>query len=385
MITRLELTNFTVFRNLAIDFSPRINIVIGENGTGKTHLLKAAYALCLGGKVFKEKPDTTRDELEVALTSKFVRLFMPLQDKLGKLRHHAVSGRPELKASFTLDRNIEATFHANSKTVAIQNDTNYAQYHDEPIFIPTKEVLSLINGISASNSDKKTIERIFDDTYLDLCQYLLRTTSINEQERLNFDPRFGAIFPEIVNAIHGKFEFSEGRIQFEEGSYQERRVKNQHAYGDKTETIFVPVKGSETSNSMTAEGFRKIGILQQLLVNQTLKPGVSGPLFWDEPECNMNPKLVRLLVEILLELSRSGQQIILATHDYVLLKWFDLLIDRKKEDFVRFHSLYRHPNSDEVSIESEDSYKQLSFNSISSTFSDLYDSEIERSLGGKYS
>ena len=80
---------------------------------------------------------------------------------------------------------------------------------------------------------------------------------------------------------------------------------------------------------MAAEGIRKLGILQLLLENKQLDPGTSGTLFWDEPETNMNPKLVRLLVEILLELSRSGQQIILATHDYVLLKWFDLLIKRK--------------------------------------------------------
>lgn len=42
MINQLQLKNFTAFTELAIDFSPRINIIIGENGTGKTQLLKAA-------------------------------------------------------------------------------------------------------------------------------------------------------------------------------------------------------------------------------------------------------------------------------------------------------------------------------------------------------
>ena len=41
MITQLQLKNFTAFTELAIDFSPGINIIIGENGTGKTQLLKA--------------------------------------------------------------------------------------------------------------------------------------------------------------------------------------------------------------------------------------------------------------------------------------------------------------------------------------------------------
>lgn len=36
MITQLQLKNFTAFTELAIDFSPGINIIIGENGTGYT-------------------------------------------------------------------------------------------------------------------------------------------------------------------------------------------------------------------------------------------------------------------------------------------------------------------------------------------------------------
>ena len=36
MITNLQLKNFTAFTELAIDFSPGINIIIGENGTGRT-------------------------------------------------------------------------------------------------------------------------------------------------------------------------------------------------------------------------------------------------------------------------------------------------------------------------------------------------------------
>ena len=53
MITHLQLKNFTAFTELAIDFSPGINIIIGENGTGKTQLLKAvksaSRAHCIQG------------------------------------------------------------------------------------------------------------------------------------------------------------------------------------------------------------------------------------------------------------------------------------------------------------------------------------------------
>ena len=45
MITQLQLKNFTAFSELTIDFSPGINIIIGENGTGKTQLLRAILAM----------------------------------------------------------------------------------------------------------------------------------------------------------------------------------------------------------------------------------------------------------------------------------------------------------------------------------------------------
>ena len=131
---------------------------------------------------------------------------------------------------------------------------------------------------------------------------------------------------------------------------------------------------------MMAEGFRKFGVLQRLLQNCSLVPGVTGSLFWDEPESNLNPQLMKLLVQTMLELSRSGQQIILATHDYVLLKWFDLLVNTDAGDHIRFHSLSRE-NGD-VRVQSADDYRQLNSNAIANTFSDLYDEEIKRSLGG---
>ena len=45
-IESIGLKNFTVFKNFRIDVSSSINIFIGENGSGKTHLLKAIYAAC---------------------------------------------------------------------------------------------------------------------------------------------------------------------------------------------------------------------------------------------------------------------------------------------------------------------------------------------------
>ena len=56
-ITKVYLKNFTVFEEEEIMFSNGINVIIGENGTGKTHLLKSIYATCEMSK----KSDTDID------------------------------------------------------------------------------------------------------------------------------------------------------------------------------------------------------------------------------------------------------------------------------------------------------------------------------------
>ena len=44
-ITQIKLENFTVFKNAEINFDKGINIFIGENGTGKTHIMKLLFGL----------------------------------------------------------------------------------------------------------------------------------------------------------------------------------------------------------------------------------------------------------------------------------------------------------------------------------------------------
>ncbi len=89
MIESLTLKNFTVFRDLTVEFSQGINVVIGENGTGKTHLIKAAYGLCSGQQlenvIGMKEPDKSH-AIETFLASRFVRLFLPTDGRLGDLR-----------------------------------------------------------------------------------------------------------------------------------------------------------------------------------------------------------------------------------------------------------------------------------------------------------
>ncbi|MBC8082055.1 MAG: AAA family ATPase [Hymenobacter sp.] len=45
MLQRLHVRNFTVFGEADFEFGPGLNVVVGTNGTGKSHVLKLGYAV----------------------------------------------------------------------------------------------------------------------------------------------------------------------------------------------------------------------------------------------------------------------------------------------------------------------------------------------------
>lgn len=375
MIAKLELTNFAKFGELGINFSPKINVIIGENGTGKTQLLKAAYAANTVLAQGQEQSD---------LTDKLCSTFRPTGDALGKLVNNGTPGNQHAKinAEFGLGQGLCAEFTASSKKVKLTHFSTGALAVGTPIFLPTKEVLSMFKGITNEKADQATLRSLFDATYLDLCEKLAVRRPVKPEDAIERDPRFGQVYQTLVNTIEGRFRLTLGSASFEPGKYQEQRDKDQHQLNTRMETVFVPIKGESISAQMAAEGIRKLGILQLLLENQQLTPGTTGTLFWDEPETNMNPKLMRLLVEVLLELARNGQQIVLATHDYVLLKWFDLLAEAGKGDHILFHSLYVDGKSKELKLASTDNFLGIEPNPIDEAYGYLIDQEIRNDMGG---
>ena len=72
-IDYLYLNNFTVFKTLNIEFSKGVNIFIGENGTGKTHLLKLLYAACKAA------------EPQISFPQKLVNCMLPDNYQISRL------------------------------------------------------------------------------------------------------------------------------------------------------------------------------------------------------------------------------------------------------------------------------------------------------------
>lgn len=335
-IARMKFERFTAFEKLDFSASPGINVLVGANGTGKTHLMKVAYAAC---DVSKTK---------TAIGEKLIRIFMPSGQAVGRLvKRHKASSRCTIEV-YRAGHKLKVSFSNHGKvadSVDVTGVKAWAEAPVESVYIPVKEMLANAPGFRSLYSQR---EIHFEEVYADILdrayQPALRGPTDYDRRQLL------SILQKII----------EGKV------------------ARKNEEFFLRNKQGNLEFSLLAEGVRKLGLLWLLIQNGALRNG--SVLFWDEPETNLNPKLFGPLIEILLNLQRNGVQIFLATHNYVILKELDLRI--KEQDEILFHSFYRAPNGGSIVCHTTPSYLDIHPNAIVEVFEDLYDREVERSLKG---
>ena len=337
-ITRVKLENFTVFESLDMEPSPGINVLVGANGTGKTHLMKVCYAALASG-----------DDPPSNFYYKLRGCFLPHNRSLSRL-----IGRrdPDKNAGLDIFRGDSFVRGELPKPIGGITILTGAQVSDDwnffpsfATYIPAKEILSNAPGFRSLYS---TREVHFEETYDDILVRAFLDPLRNPEQF-------------VPSEVSGKLEAKLGGKVTVRG-----------------EEFFLSDEQGEIEFTLLAEGFRKLGLLWLLIRNGTLREG--SVLFWDEPETNLNPKLYGVVIDVLLELQRVGVQVFLATHDYVILKELDL--QAKEGDMVAFHSLYRAEETGEIACRSTNSFLQIHPNVISEVFDSIYDRDVRRALEG---
>lgn len=273
-----------------LQFCDGINVFIGENGVGKTSLLKMIYAAAQGS-IPKTDNGKTDDLLD---------FFSSNLSNADLLRHNgSKDGHSYFKVS---DGKYSFTF--NLSTNELWDYDKWLGLNIQSVFIPTTEMLSHSKGFLALNQKFKLP---FDGTQVDI----IVNASLPETREV--PPYMEKILEKISEVI-------DGTIIVEDD-------------------IFYVLKsdGRKLDFSLEAEGLRKLGLLWKLIRNGLLEKGTI--LLWDEPEANLNPELFPLVVDILLQLEEAGVQVFVATHSYNLVKYFE--IRRATEGQVLYHNLYR--------------------------------------------
>ena len=329
-IQSIHLKNFIVFKNFKVDFSSGINIFIGKNGTGKTQLLKSIYAIGM------EEDNENR--------AGFCKYFK--DDKIGEIFND--KSKKQAQASLTINENDDKIsviikkvedgykiYSKYNKVVASNVKSLINTTKLKVVYIPVKDMLTHSKGLPEMAERYGYKNFPFDKTLVDI---VIKA----RQWKLKEPPELAqSILPKLEEIIDGKVI-----------------IENEEFYIQKND-------GRKVNFYFEAEGLKKIGLIWQLLMNESINK--DSVLIWDEPEANMNPNFLETIVECLLELSRQGVQIFISTHNYVFSKYFDVIC--KESDNVAFHSLYFKNTN--LKCETEKKFIDLKNNSIMAAFDNL--------------
>ena len=270
----------------------RINLVIGGNGSGKTFLLKALYCAMRTLEEYR-RGDAPRSATEI-LAEKLHWTFQA--DKIGDLVARGAEG--QLKLCCWVDGNEFCFSFGKDTTKQISSLENQVPPRaSNSIFLPAKEVLSLHNIILESR--EKDLRFGFDDTYYDLAK------------ALRIYPVKGRNFAEFAKSRQSLEAMFGGRVEYDEGSAKWSFRKGNQRF---------PI-------GVTAEGVKKIAILDTLLSNRYLDP--QSMVFMDEPESALHPTALTMLLDIVELLADRGIQFFLASHSYFVVKKLSLIAQEK--------------------------------------------------------
>lgn len=297
-----------------MSFSDGINVLIGENGIGKTALLKMIYAAAQWS--VREPEPGRRDSL--------ARYFsFHLRDRDLLRDPECTSG----DCGFSVSDGVHTVSYSISRN-AFSGLEDWRGRNNPSVFIPSSEFLTHSKGLLALY--QKYTNLGFDQTEVDI----LVKASLPEVREV----------PEHMKPILEKLSDAVGGTVVQEDG-----------------TFYICKRDGRTvDSSLEAEGACKMGLLWKLIRNGLLQEGTV--LLWDEPEASMNPDLFPLAAEVLLALQKSDVQVLLATHSYNLAKYLEIL--RRSTEQVRFHNLYRKGPGGAVRSTSADTLQGLGPNSV---------------------
>jgi predicted ATPase len=331
MLKSLHLKNFTVFPDANLEFGRHINVIIGENGLGKTHLLKAAYAgIAASAATHGLEQWSHGDDLRMDIKSKLSGVFRA--ESVLNLIHRSESdaGCDDKKTlslkyrfedgaldfGFTLRAIASASMNGErlrGVNPALEAQHSYPTKHIEtmPVFLPARELLTIYPGFI---SLYETTHLPFEETWRDTAVLLGAPLAKGVREM-----RIAELLEPIERTMGGRLILEEsGRFYLD------------------------TPKVGRIEMHLLAEGFRKLGMIARLIATGALLD--NGYLFWDEPEANLNPKIIKSIARTILQISGTGIQVFIATHSLFLLRELHILQKREfKELDTRCFGLHLAP------------------------------------------
>lgn len=341
-VKQLSLQNFTVFEKIHLSFCPGINLFIGANSSGKSNILKLIYTLL---NIVPNRAD------ENYIKTKLHAVFRP--DKITDLIRHN-NNQPFVINLGCENMNIELIQKPDADLVMKNSlDDMLDDIIKEPIisviYLPPQEFLAINEGFIMAGTQRLP----FSDTYYDLSIALQRLPLPRDK---SFDLK------EAITLLE--------EIITEEKSPQNEVITHENGH------FYFNLPEGKLNVHQVADGYRKIGTLLYLLRNGSLTQ--NSILFWDEPEANLNPKLIVKVVKILQILAQLGLQIFVTTHDYLLSYELSLLAEYSSKNplEIKFFALHKPTRLAGIEVETGNTLAEIENNLILEEFAAHHDREV---------
>ncbi len=164
MFKQINISRFGAINEADLEFSPGINVFLGENSTGKTFVLKLMYCLASAVIALKELKIPSDDlTLEDVVEARLSNIFRP-ENHIGRLvRRGRGRGRGTARVHSSFDGgNLDFSLNSQGKLSVNSSEGLVVQ---ESLYLPSREILSIFRGFVSSYVKR---ESPFDATYYDL-------------------------------------------------------------------------------------------------------------------------------------------------------------------------------------------------------------------------
>lgn len=293
MIRKLVVEGITVYPTTeSFNFVPGINVIVGGNDSGKSHLMKLCYAMSKWGSEShrRELPEIWAEEKRLRQT--LLRVFGTHNLTAITARNRG-NGTARVRCSLEGHKvplgtaDVDFFFTAGREEEGLHITQAPQRYLEEnAVFISPREVLSIFPCYMQAG---KRYPELLDSASWELCRALE-----DEPRHHKLSPPLQLVLDRIERLLSGTLLRSNGRFYLSRPGQEPMEL------------------------NLVAEGFKRIGTLGLLIDNGHVRSGTS--LFWDEPEMNLNTSHLPATVSMMMGLCRAGVQLMLTTHSLFLLR-----------------------------------------------------------------
>ncbi|MEY3211107.1 MAG: hypothetical protein RIT28_1588 [Pseudomonadota bacterium] len=310
MLQTLRVKNFSVFERTNLSFGG-LNVLHGDNGAGKTHLLKLLWVTLNAASAGAEAGD---EGLQRALHDGLVGAFGPLHGDPGRVaRRQRGTALMSAQVSWRAGGALGFTNQTGRPdgVVQVSERPTSPLHHAPPIYLPPQELLTV-----APVREPGLAARL-DAPTLATCRMLERPLKRGPR-----DPRVNALAAPIEAHIGAQVV-----LEDEQGFFLRAIGTARHL-----------------EVGASSAGHLKLGTLARLMLTHHLNPGAT--LLIDGADEQLNPRAMRVMSAALARLARSGVQVFVSAHSAFMLRalgqdappdarFFGLSLDERGESHAR--------------------------------------------------